>query len=98
GMDANANNVTRRDGRRVQRFKSFVDDVRIATRGGRRRSQYVEPPRRNDSCAKRKIARIDQVHLEGRHIPPATRLKESQLYMRRAHLVRSSARVNRSPR
>ncbi len=69
GMNADADDVTGRDGGRVQRLQRFVDDVGIAPRPRRRRRQHVEPPGRDDGHAVREIARIDQMYASIWHAP-----------------------------
>ena len=60
-MDADADDVARRDGRRVELLERFVDDERVAEIGRRRRREHVEPAGRNDGHAKRDMAWIDEV-------------------------------------
>src|SRR6266487_3538187 len=62
-VDAYPDNIPLVDRGRVQNFKSFVSDERIAEAPRRRRGQHVEPAGGDNSHAERKMTRIYQVHL-----------------------------------
>src|SRR6476660_7182735 len=62
-VDAYPDNIPLVDGGRVQSFKSFVSNDRIAEAARRRRGQHVKPAGGDNSHAERKMARIYQVHL-----------------------------------
>ena len=61
-MDADADDVAGRDGRRVPGIQGFVGDERIAVSLGCRRGQHIEPPRRDHPNAERQRTRVDEVN------------------------------------
>ena len=56
-----------RDGFRIETLERLVDQAWLAERSWRRRSQHVEPARRNDADPERHMTRIDEVNGHPRH-------------------------------
>jgi hypothetical protein len=63
GMNADADDIARRDGRGIPRLERFVRDDRVAVLLGRRRRKHEQPPGRDDPNAKSQGARVNEVHL-----------------------------------
>jgi len=66
GVDADADNVARADGARVERLKGFVGDSRVAERRRRGGGNDEQPARRDDADAERDVAWVDQMDLQTR--------------------------------
>ena len=63
GVDADADDVAGRDGRRIPWIEGFVRDDRVAIAFGRCGRENVQPSWRDDADAERQPTRVDQMHL-----------------------------------
>ena len=61
-VDADPDDVARRDGVDVEGLERFVGDDRVAVGRRRGRGQHIEPARGDDGHSEREMARIDQVN------------------------------------
>ena len=64
GMNPDADDVARMDGRGIQHFQGFVRDEGIAILTRCRGREHVEPPWGNDTDAKRQVAWVDQMYVQ----------------------------------
>jgi hypothetical protein len=65
-MDPDADDVTRLNGRGVQRFQCFVGDDRVAEGAGCSGREHVQPSGGYDADAERQMTWIDQVDAQKR--------------------------------
>ena len=61
GVDADADDIARRNGLEIERLQRFIDDDRIAPGRSCGGCQHIQPSRRDDGHAKREVARIHKV-------------------------------------
>jgi hypothetical protein len=64
GVNSNSNNVAGSNACDIQLFQRFINDYRIAEAGRCRRSEHVEPARRDDANAEGFVARIDEINFQ----------------------------------
>ena len=60
-MDADADDVAGADGIKIELFKRFIDDVRIAVLGRCGRREHIQPAGRNNGNSKGHVAWIDEM-------------------------------------
>jgi len=60
-VNADSDNVSRRDDGGIDQVQRFIDDVGISPSIAGRGGEDVQPSRRNDGDAERDVARVNQV-------------------------------------